>query len=136
VETIENDNWLAMIAALALSVIMAFNVWSTIAFILDAVLQMFCGERSTKARNLFLSINQYLVNNMAARIFGINVKHMDLGEVTVRSAGTAGARDKELHTKIDRMEKVLNQVLARKLINEAEDVTVGRTSVERKDPEL
>lgn len=112
-----------MIATLTLCVIMAFNVWSTVVFILNATLHVCLGEWAVKVRKFIFSIHQYIVDKMAAQIFGINAKNTDGGEMISFEADNK--HDVELLiSKIDRLEKSLEQVLARKVAIEANDATV------------
>jgi hypothetical protein len=127
VEMIEAENWLATIGTLVLSLIMAFNLWSALVFILNAGLRMCSGRWAENTRNYFLSINQYLVNKMARQIYGIDVGNLDGGEMIGISEGSG--LDKELQNRIDRLEKTLERLAIQQVATGADSATSSRVSI-------
>lgn len=114
-QMIEAANWLGMTATLVLCLIMTFNMWSTLVFVFNWILRCSSGKWAEKSRTVMMSIHQYLVEMMAAGIFGIDVKDTDGGEM-IGTEADAG-NNKELHSRIDKLEKTLERLLIHNLTN-------------------
>ncbi|KAG7351238.1 ion transport protein [Nitzschia inconspicua] len=117
VEVIEAKNWIATIAAVVFCLIMTFNIWSSFAFIFNALLRICSGEWAEKTRNGILSTNQYIVEKMAAQIFGIDARNTDGGEMIVTQS--YGGHEKELYSRIDKLEKMLDRLVTQEATREA-----------------
>jgi hypothetical protein len=74
--------------------------------------QICCGKRNSRVQRLIFSINQYLVDQMAARTFGIDINDTDGGDPV--KIGGQDEFNKELSNRMEQIEKMLAQVLASK----------------------
>lgn len=126
VESIRAGNIASAIASLLLCVIMAFNVWSTLVFIV-ATIAACCGKFGQRIKQCLFSINQFCVNIAATMVFGIDVKNADTCEGELIDITGEGKYERELCDRIDRLEKTLERVLASRVEAELEDVPAAET---------
>mmetsp|Transcript_18905 Transcript_18905/g.35273 ORF Transcript_18905/g.35273 Transcript_18905/m.35273 type:complete len:177 (-) Transcript_18905:616-1146(-) len=107
----------AALAMCLLCFFMAYNLWAILVPVLALIFRLLCGSRSSKAKRIIYSMNQYLIDMMASRIFGIDVKDTDGGALI--NIADDGGYEKELCSRIERLESCLEQMMSQNAAKDA-----------------
>jgi hypothetical protein len=109
--------WTA-VAMIFLCLVMAYTLWAAFVVFTGWILG-FCCEESARASLLIKAANTYVVEKVAAQMFGVDPTDTRGGEV-IRLDGDDG-HDTVLYDRIDKMERLLERILEQNVAKEIDD---------------